>query len=136
MLYIKPQFVADHVSYQDTTNCRKDVRGFHSLRFSLFLMKPSPPPLLRHPRQSVHLIEHRHKLGGLVLFRDKNSQRHSYTRAILCTVALVAAPCFAQTIHYTKRPEPKNGKLIYNGGCIACHGSEGKGAPQSMTVFP
>lgn len=41
----------------------------------------------------------------------------------------------AQTIHYTKRPDRKNGERIYKGGCIACHGSEGKGAPESSTVF-
>ncbi len=55
---------------------------------------------------------------------------------ILCLLALIAATrTHAQTIHYSHRPDPKNGKLIYNGGCIACHGSEGKGAPQSLTVF-
>jgi mono/diheme cytochrome c family protein len=41
----------------------------------------------------------------------------------------------AQTIHYTKPPNVKNGQKIYNGGCIACHGSEGKGAPMASTVF-
>jgi mono/diheme cytochrome c family protein len=41
----------------------------------------------------------------------------------------------AQTIHYAKTPDPKNGEHIYKGGCIACHGSEGKGAPESSTVF-
>jgi mono/diheme cytochrome c family protein len=40
-----------------------------------------------------------------------------------------------QTLHYAKPPNPKNGQVIYNGGCIACHGATGKGAPQSDTVF-
>ena len=73
------------------------------------------------------------------MFRVDNSQDPRYrigatVAFILCIIALTGASA-AQTIHYTKRPDPKNGKLIYNGGCIACHGSEGKGAPQSMTVF-
>ena len=41
----------------------------------------------------------------------------------------------AQAIHYAHPPDAQNGKLIYNKGCIACHGAEGKGAPQSLTVF-
>jgi cytochrome c553 len=41
----------------------------------------------------------------------------------------------AQTIQYTRRPDPKAGEVIYKGGCIACHGAEGKGAPQTSTVF-
>jgi Cytochrome C oxidase, cbb3-type, subunit III len=41
----------------------------------------------------------------------------------------------AQTLHYTKRPDVANGEKVYKGGCIACHGSEGKGAPLSSTVF-
>lgn len=54
--------------------------------------------------------------------------------SILCILA-PAAPGNAQTIHYTRPPDAKSGKRIYNGGCIACHGSDGKGAPQSSTVF-
>src|ERR1700692_528615 len=41
----------------------------------------------------------------------------------------------AQTLHYAKSPDVKNGQKVYNGGCIACHGSEGKGAPMASTVF-
>lgn len=29
----------------------------------------------------------------------------------------------------------RNGKAVWNGGCIACHGADGKGAPESNTVF-
>jgi mono/diheme cytochrome c family protein len=52
-------------------------------------------------------------------------------------VVLLGLPLLlsAQTIHYTKPPNVKNGQKIYNGGCIACHGSEGKGAPMASTVF-
>src|SRR5258708_38707857 len=38
----------------------------------------------------------------------------------MCTLLLPA-----QTLHYTKRPDVENGKKVYNGGCIACHGSDG-----------
>src|SRR5258708_1233703 len=41
----------------------------------------------------------------------------------------------AQTLHYAKSPDAKNGKKVYDGGCIACHGSEGNGAPMASTVF-
>ena len=41
----------------------------------------------------------------------------------------------AQTLHYARRPDAKRGEVVYNGGCIACHGSEGKGAPKTGTVF-
>jgi len=29
----------------------------------------------------------------------------------------------------------RDGEKVYKGGCIACHGSEGKGAPMASTVF-
>jgi hypothetical protein len=41
----------------------------------------------------------------------------------------------AQTLHYANSPNVKNGQKVYNDGCIACHGSEGKGAPMASTVF-
>src|ERR1700682_4275118 len=41
----------------------------------------------------------------------------------------------AQTLHYAKSPDVKNGQKVYNGGCIACHGMEGKGAPMGGAVF-
>src|SRR5438270_5235618 len=42
---------------------------------------------------------------------------------------------WAQRIHYAARPDVKNGEAIYKDGCIACHGSDGKGAPQVVTMF-
>src|SRR6202162_1049877 len=41
----------------------------------------------------------------------------------------------AQTLHYAKSPDVENGEKVYKGGCIACHGSEGKGAPVASTGF-
>src|SRR5260370_41894568 len=56
---------------------------------------------------------------------------------IVWTVVLLGCPLLlsAQTLHYTKSPDAKNGKKVYDGGCIACHGSEGNGAPMASTVF-
>lgn len=54
---------------------------------------------------------------------------------LFCIIGAGALHVSAQTIKYTKRPDPKNGERIYKGGCIACHGSEGKGAPETSTVF-
>jgi mono/diheme cytochrome c family protein len=36
---------------------------------------------------------------------------------------------------YTRKPDPKNGKVVNNGGCIVCHGAEEKGAPEKNTEF-
>ena len=50
---------------------------------------------------------------------------------------LLAQPSIpsAQTIHYVHRPDPEKGEVVYKGGCIACHGADGKGAPMADTVF-
>ena len=56
---------------------------------------------------------------------------------ILWLVVLLGRPLllYAQTIHYAKTPDVRNGEKVYKGGCIACHGSNGKGAPTASTVF-
>lgn len=41
----------------------------------------------------------------------------------------------AQVLKYARRPDAKAGKKVYEGGCIACHGSKGKGAPETSTMF-
>ncbi|MEG9436821.1 c-type cytochrome [Edaphobacter sp. HDX4] len=55
------------------------------------------------------------------------------------TAALIgwaSHPLFAQQmIHYTRRPDAANGKVVYDGGCIACHGADGRGAPEASTRF-
>ena len=42
---------------------------------------------------------------------------------------------WAQTLRYTKPPDVENGEKVYKGGCIACHGADGRGAPKASTVF-
>ena len=56
---------------------------------------------------------------------------------IVWVVVLPGRPLLlsAQTLHYAKSPDVRNGEKVYKGGCIACHGSEGKGAPMASTVF-
>jgi mono/diheme cytochrome c family protein len=40
-----------------------------------------------------------------------------------------------QMVHYSRSPDAAEGKLIYNNGCIACHGDDGRGAPHASTKF-
>src|ERR1700681_1915946 len=56
---------------------------------------------------------------------------------IVWVVVLLGRPLLlsAQTLHYAESPDVKNGEKVYKGGCIACHGSQGKGAPMASTVF-
>ncbi len=42
---------------------------------------------------------------------------------------------FAQNVKSRPRPDPANGERLFQSGCIACHGSDGKGAPLTSTAF-
>jgi mono/diheme cytochrome c family protein len=59
-------------------------------------------------------------------------------RAVLSSAALVifAGPVllFSQTIKQRSH-DIKNGERIFKSGCIACHGADGRGAPETMTEF-
>jgi len=62
----------------------------------------------------------------------------SFRRLIICVVAILSVTSLhlsAQRLHYAQRPDVENGAKVYKGGCIACHGSDGKGAPMASTVF-
>src|SRR3569833_1997798 len=52
--------------------------------------------------------------------------------ALLATASLAL---FAQTLVYKRKPDAKSGKTIYEGGCIACHGADGRGADEKLTEF-
>jgi mono/diheme cytochrome c family protein len=54
---------------------------------------------------------------------------------VVALIALGWSPLHSQTIRYAKPPDAKAGESIYKGGCIACHGAEGKGAPETSTEF-
>jgi mono/diheme cytochrome c family protein len=65
-------------------------------------------------------------------------------RVLLCALALAAeifflfapAPALhAQKLHYRKPPDAAHGKIIFDSGCIACHGERGAGAPLTSTEF-
>ncbi len=56
--------------------------------------------------------------------------------AVLCLLtAGGCCPLAAQTLRYTRTPDAHNGKILYKSGCIACHGVNGNGAPQTSTEF-
>ncbi len=65
--------------------------------------------------------------------------RNGVFRALLLSGIAVmstgAVTLYTQTLHYAKPPDARAGEAIYKAGCIACHGGEGKGAPESMTMF-
>ena len=56
---------------------------------------------------------------------------------IVCIAVLLSysSHLSAQTLRYKKTRNVSNGERVYKGGCIACHGSDGKGAPPASTVF-
>ena len=83
-------------------------------------------------------------LGGRQGKRARTRSWNRWWRVILLSVIALSVAALpggwafqasAQRLHYAKRPNPENGEKVYKGGCIACHGADGKGAPMSSTVF-
>lgn len=60
-------------------------------------------------------------------------------RALVAFVAVsfltFAALLVAQTLKYPRTPDAKNGQRLFKTGCIACHGADGRGAPQTTAGF-
>ncbi len=62
---------------------------------------------------------------------------------IACRGAVASAVCFfisaallpAQILGDRKPGNPQSGESVFENGCIACHGAEGKGAPRTSTEF-
>jgi mono/diheme cytochrome c family protein len=42
---------------------------------------------------------------------------------------------FGQSLKYSRKPDAHNGEHLFKSGCFACHGNNGKGAPQSSIGF-
>lgn len=55
--------------------------------------------------------------------------------ALLLCLGVVANTSGQRMTVSPKHPNLQSGKAVWNGGCIACHGADGKGAPESYTVF-
>jgi mono/diheme cytochrome c family protein len=49
--------------------------------------------------------------------------------------AMFALPAHSQYLNYSPKSDVKKGEQIYKAGCVSCHGSGGKGAPQSIAAF-
>ncbi len=65
--------------------------------------------------------------------RIRRPVKPALTAAVLILLAGTGA-VFSQTIKQRSH-DVKNGERIYKSGCIACHGNNGQGAPQTMTEF-
>ena len=70
----------------------------------------------------------------------RNATRYQVTGWRLILVGLLLGANFEclsaqKLVHYATPPDAARGKVVYNSGCIACHGAEGKGADPASTVF-
>lgn len=50
-------------------------------------------------------------------------------------LVLSAVLLLAQTLRYPRPPNPQNGERLYKTGCIACHGADGTGTPETTAGF-
>lgn len=64
---------------------------------------------------------------------SNNAIKLTLTMAVLISFASNAL-LFSQTI-MQRSHDVKNGERIYKSGCTACHGDNGRGAPQTLTEF-
>lgn len=55
--------------------------------------------------------------------------------AFLLIAALAGIRLTGQELRLTHKPDVADGKALYAAGCVACHGVDGKGAPQQQTEF-
>src|ERR1035438_10332983 len=81
---------------------------------------------------SIHAAETR---GGRLVAANKSGFFQALLLSGVALMSVGAAKLCPQALHYVKPTNAKAGEAVYKTGCIACHGSEGKGAPKSMTVF-
>jgi mono/diheme cytochrome c family protein len=55
--------------------------------------------------------------------------------ALLSAALFLPAFVHGQYLTYTFKTDIKNGERIYKSGCVACHGADGKGAPETISAF-
>ena len=57
--------------------------------------------------------------------------------ALLSAALAFILPAFVhgQYLTYTFKTDIQNGERIYKSGCVACHGADGRGAPQTISAF-
>jgi hypothetical protein len=54
---------------------------------------------------------------------------------VIVLILCAASTLSAQTLRYTRKPDAKNGSILYHRGCVVCHGENGRGAPTASTEF-
>ena len=54
---------------------------------------------------------------------------------LLCAFIFHGGPAPAQYLTHNFNANPANGERLYKAGCTACHGNDGKGAPQAISAF-
>lgn len=55
---------------------------------------------------------------------------------LLCLATFsLAGAASAQELRYPSPPDARNGKRLYDSGCTACHGPDGKGARRTLSEF-
>ena len=60
---------------------------------------------------------------------------HWLPAAAALLIAAAGMGLMGQELHRTHNPDLENGKILYNAGCVACHGTRGNGAPLQRTEF-
>ena len=55
--------------------------------------------------------------------------------ACVAAFAITTGIGLAQTLRPAHPPDAVRGRVVYEGGCIACHGEKGTGAPEASTRF-
>jgi mono/diheme cytochrome c family protein len=75
----------------------------------------------------------RAKLVLLTIFAA--SRRRAVFLLVAVWLCVPAAVVCGQRLTHTKRPNVEAGQKIFRSGCVACHGADGRGAPQEVAGF-